>query len=42
MPSILIEVGFITNEEEAERCSDADKQKEVTKLIADAVAENLK
>ena len=42
MPSILIEVGFITNEEEAERCSDADKQKEVAKLIADAVAENLK
>ena len=42
MPSILIEVGFITNEKEAERCSNADKQKEVAKLIADVVAENLK
>lgn len=41
MPSILIEAGFITNAEEAERCSDIDKQKELAKLIAEAVSENL-
>ncbi|MBE6070834.1 MAG: hypothetical protein E7208_02630 [Clostridium butyricum] len=41
MPSILIEAGFITNEEEAERCSDSSKQEELAKLIAEAVSENL-
>lgn len=41
MPSILIEIGFITNEQDAERCSDVSKQKETAKLIAEAVLENL-
>lgn len=41
MPSVLVECGFITNRDDAERCSNNEKQKEMAKLIADAVSENL-
>lgn len=40
MPSVLVEVGFITNEEEAERCSDSKSQQKVAEAIADAIDEN--
>lgn len=41
MPGILIEVGFITNSEEAARCANPDSQQKVAVAIADAVSENL-
>lgn len=40
MPAILIEVGFITNPEEAVRCADPKKQQMVAEAIADAVTAN--
>ena len=40
MPSVLIEVGFITNAEEAVRCADPSSQQKVAESIADVIAEN--
>ncbi|NFG62913.1 N-acetylmuramoyl-L-alanine amidase [Clostridium sp. CMCC3677] len=40
MPAVLVEVGFITNTEEAERCADSYYQKKVAKAIAEAIDEN--
>ena len=40
MPAALVEVGFITNEEEAKRCADSNSQQKVAKAIAEAIAEN--
>lgn len=40
MPAVLVEVGFITNPEEAERCADSYYQEKVAKAIAEAIAEN--
>lgn len=42
MPSVLVEVGFITNEEEAERCSDPKSQQKVAEAIANAIEDNFK
>jgi N-acetylmuramoyl-L-alanine amidase len=41
MPSIVIENGFITNEEEAKRCADPISQQKVAETIADAVKANI-
>ena len=41
MPAVLIEVGFITNQEEAIRCADSKKQQEVAQAIAEAIDANL-
>lgn len=38
MPAILIEVGFISNPEEAARCADPNSQTKVAKAIADAIS----
>ncbi|NFO86399.1 cell wall hydrolase [Clostridium botulinum] len=40
MPAVLVEVGFITNPEEAERCADSYYQEKVAKAIAEAIDEN--
>jgi glucan-binding YG repeat protein len=41
MPAVLVEVGFITNEEEAIRCSDSDSQQKVAEAIAEAIEDNI-
>lgn len=41
MPSIVVEAGFITNEEEAKRCADPINQQKVAETIADAVKANI-
>lgn len=41
MPSIIVEVGFITNEEEAKRCADPISQQKVAESIADAIKANV-
>lgn len=38
MPAVLVEVGFITNEEEAKRCADESSQQKVAESIAEIVA----
>ena len=38
MPAVLVEVGFITNEEEAKRCADESSQQKVAESIAEVVA----
>lgn len=38
MPAVLVEVGFITNPEEAVRCADKSKQKIVAESIAEVVS----
>ena len=40
MPAALVEVGFISNEEEAKRCADPNSQQKVAEAIAEAIAEN--
>ncbi len=40
MPAVLVEVGFITNAEEAARCADPESQKKVAEAIAEVVAQN--
>lgn len=42
MPAVLVEVGFITNKEEAERCSDSNNQQKVAEAIAEVVSKNFK
>ena len=39
MPSILIELGFISNRREAKKLANAEYQTEVAKIIADAILE---
>ncbi|SFC92056.1 N-acetylmuramoyl-L-alanine amidase [Clostridium uliginosum] len=41
MPAVLVEVGFITNQDEALRCADSDSQQEVSEAIAQAVSNSL-
>ncbi|EKQ56577.1 MULTISPECIES: N-acetylmuramoyl-L-alanine amidase [unclassified Clostridium] len=41
MPAVLVEVGFITNEEEAKRCASSDGQQKVAEAIAEAITKNL-
>lgn len=38
MPAVLVEVGFITNEEEARRCADSASQQKAAEAIAQVVA----
>ena len=40
MPAVLVEVGFITNAEEAARCADPASQQKVAEAIAEVVAQN--
>ena len=40
MASILVEVGFITNPEEAARCADPSSQQKVAESIAEVISEN--
>ena len=42
MPAVLVEVGFITNKEEAKRCADSEYQQKAANAIADVVAANYK
>jgi len=42
MPAVLVEVGFITNKEEAERCSNSSNQQKVAEAIAEVVSKNFK
>jgi N-acetylmuramoyl-L-alanine amidase len=41
MPSIVVETGFITNEEDAKRCSDPISQQKIAETIADAIKANI-
>jgi len=41
MPAVLVEVGFITNQEEAIRCSDSASQQKVAEAIAEAIEKNI-
>lgn len=41
MPSIIVEAGFITNEEEATRCADTVSQQRLAVSIADAIKANI-
>ncbi|OPJ62942.1 N-acetylmuramoyl-L-alanine amidase [Clostridium chromiireducens] len=41
MPAVLVETGFITNEEEAIRCASSDEQQKVAEAIAEAIEDNL-
>ena len=41
MPSIVVETGFITNEEEAKRCADPISQQKIAETIADAIKANI-
>lgn len=38
MPAVLVETGFITNEEEAERCADSDAQQKIAEAMADVIS----
>lgn len=40
MPAVLVEVGFITNPKEAERCLDSYYQRKVANAISNAIDEN--
>ncbi|MBY6988665.1 N-acetylmuramoyl-L-alanine amidase, partial [Clostridium botulinum] len=40
MTAVLVEVGFITNPEEAQRCADSYYQEKVAKAIAQAIDDN--
>lgn len=39
MPSVLVEMGFVTNSEEAERMLNPDYRKRIARGIADGIAE---
>jgi N-acetylmuramoyl-L-alanine amidase len=41
MPAVLVETGFITNKEEAIRCSDPASQQKVAEAIAEVIAANI-
>ena len=41
MPAVLVEVGFITNKEEAIRCADQASQQKVAQAIAEVIAANI-
>ncbi|EKQ50501.1 MULTISPECIES: N-acetylmuramoyl-L-alanine amidase [unclassified Clostridium] len=41
MPAVLVEVGFITNKDEAIRCSDPASQQKVAQAIAEVIAANI-
>jgi glucan-binding YG repeat protein len=41
MPAVLVEVGFITNREEAIRCADPNSQQQVAQAIAEVISANI-
>ena len=41
MPAVLVETGFLSNEEEAERCADSESQQLVAEAIAEVIAQNI-
>jgi N-acetylmuramoyl-L-alanine amidase len=41
IPAVLVEVGFITNKEEAIRCADPASQQKVAEAIAETIAGNI-
>lgn len=41
MPAVLVEVGFITNREEAIRCADPSSQQKVAEAIAEVISANI-
>ena len=41
IPAVLVEVGFITNKEEAIRCADSASQQKVAEAIAEVIAANI-
>lgn len=42
MPAVLVEVGFITNKEEAAICANSSNQQNVAKAIAEVISKNFK
>lgn len=42
MPAVLVEVGFISNKKEAERCADSSNQQKVAEAIAEVISKNFK
>lgn len=40
MPAVLVETGFLSNEEEAERCADPESQQLTAEAIAEVIAAN--
>ena len=42
MPAVLVEVGFITNKEEAARCANSSNQQNVAEAIAEVISKNFK
>ncbi|AWK49602.1 N-acetylmuramoyl-L-alanine amidase [Clostridium beijerinckii] len=42
MPSIIVECGFITNQEDAKRCANPLSQQKLAEAIADAIKANIK
>lgn len=41
MPAVLVETGFLTNEEEAKRCIDSESQQLVAEAIAEVISKNI-
>ena len=41
MPAVLVETGFLTNPEEAQRCADSASQQKVAEAISEAIASNI-
>ena len=41
MPAVLVETGFLSNEEEAKRCADSESQQLVAEVIAEVISENI-
>ena len=41
MPAVLVETGFLSNEEEAERCADSESQQLGAEAIAEVIAQNI-
>ena len=41
MPAVLVETGFLSNEEEAQRCADSESQQLVAEAIAEVISQNI-
>lgn len=41
MPAVLVETGFLSNEEEAKRCADSESQQLVAEAIAEVISQNI-
>ena len=41
MPAVLVETGFLSNDEEAKRCADSESQQLVAEAIAEIISQNI-